>query len=157
MPSSRLRHPHLVAGGGTELGAVGHHVGEPIASTIDKDVGALRFPEKPSTRLLAVSELEDGAGVGDERLDDLYCVVVGLFAAYAAWYGVGGAGAEYLAVFRVVGAVGIAAYAVANAVDSIWKGQEWSITGKFIIEGVVYALLTAGTFAWLWPEGPASI
>ena len=87
----------------------------------------------------------------------LYCAVVGLFAAYAAWHGVGGAGAEYLPVFRMVGTVAIAAYGVASVVDSIWKGQTWSITAKFVFEGVLYGLVTAGTFAWLWPEAAASV
>ena len=87
----------------------------------------------------------------------LYSAVVGLFAAYAAWHGVGGAGAEYLPVFRIVGTVAIAAYSVASVVDSIWKGQAWSITAKFVFEGVLYGLVTAGTFAWLWPEAAASV
>ncbi len=86
-----------------------------------------------------------------------YCVVIGIFAAYAAWHGVGGAGAEYLSVFRIVGTVSIAAYSVASVVDSIWKGQAWSISAKFVFEGVVYGLLTAGTFAWLWPDAAAIV
>lgn len=87
----------------------------------------------------------------------LYTVVVGVFAGYAAWHGVGGAGAEYLPVFRMAGTVAFAAYGVASVVDSIWKGQAWGITAKFCFEGVVYALLTAGTFGWLWPEAAASV
>ena len=34
--------------------------------------------------------------------------------------------------------------------DSIWKGQGWKITAKFIFDGVVYGLVTAGVFGWLW-------
>ena len=71
--------------------------------------------------------------------------------------GVGGAGAESLPVFRIVGAVALAAYSAATVVDSIWKGQPWSITAKFVFEGAVYGLVTAGTFAWLWPEAAASV
>jgi hypothetical protein len=86
----------------------------------------------------------------------LYCAVVGLFAAFAAWHGVGGASDEYVPVFRLVATVAIAAYSVASVVDSIWKGQAWSITAKFVLEGVVYGLVTAGTFAWLWPNATPS-
>jgi hypothetical protein len=45
----------------------------------------------------------------------------------------------------------------ACVVDSIWKGQAWSITAKFVFEGVVYSVVTAGTFGWLWPEAAASV
>lgn len=35
--------------------------------------------------------------------------------------------------------------------DSIWYGRKWSTTLKNTLDGIVYALLTAGTFGWLWP------
>jgi len=36
--------------------------------------------------------------------------------------------------------------------NGIWKGQTWSVTFKEVVDGLVYALLTAGTFGWLWPR-----
>jgi hypothetical protein len=30
--------------------------------------------------------------------------------------------------------------------------QPWSMTFKEVIDGLVYGLLTAGTFGWLWPR-----
>jgi hypothetical protein len=39
-----------------------------------------------------------------------------------------------------------------NFVNSIWKGQTWSMSIKEVIDGLVYAALTAATFAWLWPH-----
>jgi hypothetical protein len=44
------------------------------------------------------------------------------------------------------------AYGLGNLSNSIWKGQPWSMTIKEVIDGLVYALLTAGTFGWLWPR-----
>ena len=35
--------------------------------------------------------------------------------------------------------------------ESIWKGQKWSITLKFVVDGVVYGIVTGVTFGWLWP------
>ena len=61
-------------------------------------------------------------------------------------------GARYLDVFRVTGVAAILAYAVGHMHDSIWKGAPWSTTGKFIVDGVLYGLVTAGTFGWLWPD-----
>ncbi|MCP4897023.1 MAG: hypothetical protein GY906_08615 [bacterium] len=80
----------------------------------------------------------------------VHSLVVSFFLAYVASRTLA-AGSDYLAVFRVVGAVGFLAYSAAHASDSIWKGQAWSTTTKHIVDGLAYALVTAGAFAWLWP------
>ncbi len=80
----------------------------------------------------------------------IYCIVVGLFAAYAAGVSLG-AGANYLTVFRVTGSVAVAGYCFGILQNSIWFGRSWSATLKHFFDGVIYALLTAGTFGWLWP------
>jgi hypothetical protein len=51
-----------------------------------------------------------------------------------------------------VGTAAFLAYGLANLSNSIWKGQTWSMTIKEVIDGLVFALLTAGTFGWLWPR-----
>ncbi len=61
-------------------------------------------------------------------------------------------GANYLVVFRVAGAAAFMAYGVGPLANSIWKGQPWSMTLKEAFDGLIYALLTAGTFGWLWPK-----
>ncbi len=43
-------------------------------------------------------------------------------------------------------------YAVGHFHDSVWKGARWRTTAKFIFDGVVYGLVTAGTFGWLRPD-----
>jgi len=58
----------------------------------------------------------------------------------------------YLDVFRITGMAAIMVYAVGHFHDSIWKGVSWGTTGKFVFDGVIYGLLTAGTFGWLWPS-----
>ena len=80
-----------------------------------------------------------------------YCVVISVFVAYLAGRTLS-AGTEYLAVFRVAGTSAFLAYSMGQPVDSIWKGQPWSVTAKHVVDGLVYALLTAGTFGWLWPK-----
>jgi hypothetical protein len=81
----------------------------------------------------------------------LYCVVVGGLAAYVAGRALG-TGANYLSVFRFAGCTAFVAYAVALWQDSIWYQRAWSTTVKNTIDGLVYGLLTAGTFGWLWPR-----
>jgi len=80
-----------------------------------------------------------------------YCLIMSFFVAYLAAHTVA-QGAYYLAVFRVVGTAAFLAYGLGNIINSIWKGQTWSMTIKEVIDGLVYALLTAGTFGWLWPR-----
>lgn len=80
-----------------------------------------------------------------------YCIVVGIVVAYLAAHTVT-AGAPYRHVFRVVGTAAFLAYSVGPLINGIWKGQPWSMVIKEAIDGLVYALLTAGTFGWLWPK-----
>jgi hypothetical protein len=80
----------------------------------------------------------------------LYSVVVGIFAAYIAGRALG-PGAEYPAVFRFTGCTAFVGYAVALWQNSIWYKRAWSTTLKSTFDGLVYALLTAGSFGWLWP------
>ena len=44
------------------------------------------------------------------------------------------------------------AYGVGILSNGIWKGQPWSVVSKEVFDGLVYGMLTAGTFAWLWPR-----
>jgi hypothetical protein len=81
----------------------------------------------------------------------LYCAAVGTFAAYIAGRALA-PGASFRPVFKFVGATAFIGYAVALWQMSIWYRRAWSITVKATIDGVIYALLTAATFGWLWPR-----
>ena len=81
----------------------------------------------------------------------LNCVLVGIFVAYLTGR-TRVFGTQYLEVFRVAGTTAFMGYGLAQVQDSIWKGQTWSVTAKHVFDGLIYALLTAGTFGWLWPR-----
>jgi hypothetical protein len=81
----------------------------------------------------------------------VYCLVIGVFVAYLTGRTLI-PGAHYLAVFRVAGTTAFLGYALALVQDSIWKGQTWGVTFKHVFDGLIYGLLTAGTFGWLWPR-----
>jgi len=80
----------------------------------------------------------------------VYCVVVAVFAAYLASRTLA-AGADYLAVFRVVGCTAFLGYTVALWQNAIWYHRAWATTAKLTVDGLIYSLLTAGIFGWLWP------
>jgi len=80
----------------------------------------------------------------------LYLVVAGIFTAYVAGRALP-PGTEYLRVFQLAGATAFIGYALALWQMSIWYRRGWSMTIKSTVDGLIYALLTAGTFGWLWP------
>ncbi len=81
----------------------------------------------------------------------IYCVVVSVFAAYITGRALE-PGAEYLQVFRFAGATAFFCHAVGLWQSSIWFRRSWVTTAKNTVDGLIYALLTAGTFGWLWPS-----
>jgi hypothetical protein len=81
----------------------------------------------------------------------LYCLVISLFAACLAGRTLA-VGTVFLEVFRVVGTAAFLGYGAAHAQESIWNGRSWVVTFKHIFDSAIYAVLTAGTFAWLWPK-----
>ncbi|MFZ5623346.1 MAG: hypothetical protein ACOY71_02800 [Gemmatimonadota bacterium] len=81
----------------------------------------------------------------------LYSLVVGIFAAYVAGRALP-PGAEYLSVFRFAGVTAWVGYSLALWQMSIWYRRAWSTTIRATVDGLIYALLTAGTFGWLWPR-----
>jgi len=81
----------------------------------------------------------------------VYTLVVSAVVAYVARTALP-AGALYVSVFQLVGVVTWLAYSFQGGADSIWKGKPWVVTAKELATGLVYALFTAGAFAWLWPR-----
>lgn len=81
----------------------------------------------------------------------VYVLFVGIFAAYIAGRALP-PGAAYLDVFRFAGATAFIGYTAALWQMSIWYRRSWSTTVKATVDGLIYALLTAGVFGWLWPR-----
>ena len=80
----------------------------------------------------------------------IFTLVVSAVAAYVASRAVA-PGADYLSVFRFAGTTAFACYAMGQIPASIWMGRNWGTTFRAVIDGLVYGLLTAGVFGWLWP------
>jgi hypothetical protein len=51
-----------------------------------------------------------------------------------------------------VGATAFIGHAAALWQMSIWYHRAWTTTIKSTVDGLIYALLTAGVFGWLWPR-----
>ena len=81
----------------------------------------------------------------------IFCLLVSLFAGYVAGSTLAG-GTAGMQVFRVIGTVGFIAYAFGSLPMGIWYGQPWKAVSKDVIDGLIYGLVTAAIFAWLWPK-----
>ena len=81
----------------------------------------------------------------------VYALVISVFAAYIAGRALP-PGIEYLQVFRFAGATAFIGYTAALWQMTIWYRRSPLTTFKSTVDGLIYALLTAGTFGWLWPR-----
>jgi hypothetical protein len=80
-----------------------------------------------------------------------YSIFVGVFIAYITGH-TRPAGAPYLEIFRVSGAVAFCSYALAHWQNWIWWGKSLRFTVTNTLDGIIYALIIGGTFGWLWPR-----
>jgi hypothetical protein len=85
----------------------------------------------------------------------VYALVVNLTAGYIASRALGAGPADYMDVFRFVGTTAFAGYGFGIWQQTIWWGRPWTTTLKSTFDALIYALLTAGIFGWLWPGGTA--
>ena len=80
-----------------------------------------------------------------------YNIVIAIFVAYLTGH-TRPAGAHYLEIFRVAGTAAFLAYGLRGVPDAVWYGKPWLVAFKEMVDGLVYAMLMAGTFGWLWPK-----
>jgi hypothetical protein len=81
----------------------------------------------------------------------VFSLAVSLFAGYIAGVAFG-PGTEYLRIMQVAGCVAFVGYSMAQVGESIWWGRNWGWTVRSMLDGLLYGLLTGGTFGWLWPR-----
>jgi hypothetical protein len=118
-----------------------------------KEMGSPEFQAKvklgPSIML---SVMPGNTGMGAQlALWFVYQLFVALFAGYVTSKALQ-PGADYKVVFKFVAAIAFAANSIGLWQMSIWYRRSWVVTFKSTIDGLIYALLTAGCFGWLWPR-----
>ena len=77
-------------------------------------------------------------------------LVVSIFSAYIASL-ILPAGAGFGPVFRIVGTIAVAAYALGGIPNGIWFAKPRSAMVKDVLDGVAYGLVTGAIFALMWP------
>ena len=84
----------------------------------------------------------------------LYTLAVSILTAYVVGRTLP-PGTASLRVVQVAGTVATLAYAGALPPLAIWFSRTWGSIGREMFDGLVYGLLTAGVFGWLWPAALA--
>lgn len=84
----------------------------------------------------------------------VFYLIVGVFVAYITSLSVPH-GAPYLKVFQVAGTAAVMAYAMGGIPHSIWFNRGRALFTD-LFDGIMYGLLTAGVFGWLWPKAAAA-
>jgi hypothetical protein len=78
-------------------------------------------------------------------------LVVSILAGYLACRTLA-AGSSFPQIFRVVSIVTFAAYAGGAVQQAVWMGKPWSSTVKEVGDALIYAIVSALVFGWLWPR-----
>lgn len=76
----------------------------------------------------------------------IYLLIISTFVGLIAACAVSGH------VTTVAFLAAVVAHSFGSVSDSIWYGKPWTVTGKEIVDGIIYGALTALVFAWLWPR-----
>ena len=119
-----------------------------------KDMSSPAFTDKMKKGPVMIVTVMPNAMAGMAKpllLWFVYSIVVGALSAYVAGRALDH-GAAYLSVFRFAGATAFIAYSAALWQHAIWYHRSLGTTFRSTVDGLVYGLLTAGTFGWLWPH-----
>jgi hypothetical protein len=119
-----------------------------------KEMGEPAFVEKLNQGPVAViTVMKNGPMNMGKSLSQwfLYSLLVSILAAYVGYHAVPASG-SYLSVFRFVGCSAFMGYSLALMQGAIWYGRNWCTVLITMFDGLLYALVTAGTFGWLWPK-----
>ena len=81
----------------------------------------------------------------------VYCLIISYFTAYLTGRTLA-PGTAYLGVFRVAGTAAFMAFGLGQMSNAIWRGYPWTVVMKEVFDGLIYGLLLAGAFGWLWPH-----
>jgi hypothetical protein len=119
-----------------------------------KDMGSPEFKEKMNRgpRVIMTVLPSGMTGMGTQLGGwFVFLLVIFFFAAYVAVHALP-AKPTYLEVFRFVGVTSFLGLSGAIWPMRIWYQRSLTTTIKTTLDGLLYALLAAGTFGWLWPR-----
>jgi len=108
-----------------------------------------KFREGPAAMITIIPHGNLGMG---KQLGQwfVYSLLISVFVAYVAGATLA-PGADYLKVFQVTSTTAFLAHGGGAGMNMIWFGATPGRTAKDFLDALVYGLVTAGFFGWLWP------
>lgn len=80
----------------------------------------------------------------------IYSIIMSVFVAYVAGISLG-PGADYMKVFQVTATTAFLAHGGSAGINMIWFGFTAVRTARDLLDALIYGIVTAGFFGWLWP------
>ncbi len=117
---------------------------------MESDTVQKKFNDGP---VAIISVMPNGVPpMGKLLFQQLMFFIVGVFlvACLTSLFVAGGV--AYFSVFKTVFLASFLTFGWAQIPHSIWLGQPWSNSLRYLLDALIYASVTAGTFAWLWPN-----
>jgi len=81
----------------------------------------------------------------------VFCLLVSIFAGYLAGITLA-PGAQGAQVFRIVLVAALLGHAFGSIPNGIWWAQPWKSVAKYVVDGIIYALIIAAIFMVCWPK-----
>jgi hypothetical protein len=116
------------------------------------DMRSATFAEKVKRGPVMVMTVMQGGGFNMGRnlgLWFVYLVLVAGVAGHLAALALG-SNADHRLVFHTVGLASFLGYAAALWQMTIWYNRSWITTLKSTVDGLIYGIVTALIFGWLW-------
>jgi hypothetical protein len=82
----------------------------------------------------------------------LHLLVVSALCAFNVAHAAGPGPGNTHRIFHFVALPAFLAYSLALWQDQVWYGKSTATTIRNTIDGLIYALVTAGVFMWMWPK-----
>jgi len=121
----------------------------------DGEMSGEAYRERLAAGPVGILRVRDPETVIDMRPAMAKSVLLHLvIAVFVAWLASSTleVGASHASVFQVAGTAAFMAHGFIGFQESIWFGLPGRVAFKHALDGLVYALLTAGIFGWLWPS-----
>ena len=81
----------------------------------------------------------------------VFCLLVSIFAGYLAGITLA-PGAQGAQVFRIVLVAALLGHAFGSIPNGIWWAHPWKSVAKYVVDGIIYALIIAAIFMVCWPK-----
>lgn len=121
-------------------------------SDLKTDEGKARWDAGP-WGTLTVSSCKPNFGMNLLKTFIVYSIIT-VFVAYITGLSVP-AGSDYMHVFRVAGTTAILGHCMGGLVNDFFLGKPARFIATCFFDSLVYALITAGIFASMWPASEA--